>query len=72
VQLQGLCTGSSRERDEADRELRGVAGFESDSSPWRQPPVMVEFLAGLVILLIGFAIGFVVGVISNKAEEEDE
>jgi hypothetical protein len=33
---------------------------------------MVEFLAGLVILLIGFAIGFVVGVISNKAEEEDE
>lgn len=32
---------------------------------------MVEFLAGLVILLIGLAIGFVAGVISsNQAEEE--
>jgi hypothetical protein len=34
---------------------------------------MVQFLAGLVILLIGLAIGFTAGVIvSSKAEEEDE
>jgi preprotein translocase subunit Sss1 len=31
---------------------------------------MVQFLAGLVILLIGFFIGFVVGVINTTRNEE--
>jgi hypothetical protein len=32
---------------------------------------MVQFLAGLIVFLLGLAIGFAAGVISNQAEEEE-
>jgi hypothetical protein len=32
---------------------------------------MVQFLAGLVILLIGLAIGFIAGVIVSNTNEEE-
>ena len=33
--------------------------------------MLVQFLAGLIILLIGFALGFVAGVISAPSNEEE-